>query len=47
MEQRETSTGTSAPDCSISRVEHALGPLRGRWKNFAALRCIRWICVSG
>lgn len=33
MEQRETSTGTSAPDCSISRVEHALGPLRGRWKK--------------
>ncbi|MFF4260307.1 winged helix-turn-helix transcriptional regulator [Streptomyces sp. NPDC001663] len=32
MEQRETSTGTSAPDCSISRVEHALGVLRGRWK---------------
>ncbi|WP_069868101.1 winged helix-turn-helix transcriptional regulator [Streptomyces malaysiensis] len=32
MEQREISTRTSAPDCSISRVEHALGVIRGRWK---------------
>ncbi|WP_043235954.1 hypothetical protein [Streptomyces violaceusniger] len=32
MEHLETSAGTSGPDCHISRVEHALGVIRGRWK---------------
>ncbi|GAA3369373.1 hypothetical protein GCM10017744_088800 [Streptomyces antimycoticus] len=32
MEHVETSNGTPDPDCSIGRVEHALGIIRGRWK---------------
>ncbi|MEV7815532.1 helix-turn-helix domain-containing protein [Streptomyces flaveolus] len=32
MEHAETSNGAPDPDCSISRVEHALGVIRGRWK---------------
>ncbi|MGW5136203.1 winged helix-turn-helix transcriptional regulator [Streptomyces sp. NPDC004135] len=32
MEDPENSAGTAGRDCSISRVEHALGVIRGRWK---------------
>src|SRR5690242_1326529 len=32
MEHDAIPAGVSGPDCSISRVEYALGVIRGRWK---------------